>query len=134
MRVFSTLMSWSNENKSCMRVDESKSFCQSFLKSNALMCIFSKLFKISKPVLCRSLMDHSTTGENREMFWRILDPTSKILIFSLNKQLFSHVYFCSIFGSIPTVHYEFPNGFNYSFGVERYRLCEGLFDPSSVKV
>ena len=23
MRVFSTLMSWSNENKSCMRVDES---------------------------------------------------------------------------------------------------------------
>ena len=24
MRVFSTLMSWSNENKSCMRVDESR--------------------------------------------------------------------------------------------------------------
>ena len=24
MRVFSTLMSWSNENKSCMRVDKPK--------------------------------------------------------------------------------------------------------------
>lgn len=39
----------------------------------------------------------------------------------------------SLFGSIPTVHYEFPNGFNYSFGVERFRICEGLFDPSNVK-
>ncbi|CAB3981102.1 actin 6A [Paramuricea clavata] len=39
----------------------------------------------------------------------------------------------SLFGSIPTIHYEFPNGYNYSFGVERFRLCEGLFDPSNVK-
>ncbi|XP_028399800.1 actin-like protein 6A [Dendronephthya gigantea] len=39
----------------------------------------------------------------------------------------------SLFGSIPTNHYEFPNGYNYSFGVERFRLCEGLFDPSNVK-
>ncbi|XP_046859530.1 actin-like protein 6A [Xenia sp. Carnegie-2017] len=39
----------------------------------------------------------------------------------------------SLFGSIPTNHYEFPNGYNYSYGVERFRLCEGLFDPSNVK-
>ena len=34
MRVFSTLMSWSNENKSCMRVDED--LYESFLNSSSL--------------------------------------------------------------------------------------------------
>ena len=51
--------------------------------------------------------------------------------FTLNILFF---FFFSLFGSIPTVHYEFPNGFNYSFGVERFRICEGLFDPSNIKV
>ena len=36
MRVFSTLMSWSNENKSCMRVDESS-------KARVCMRVFSTL-------------------------------------------------------------------------------------------
>ena len=30
--------------------------------------------------------------------------------------------------------YEFPNGYNNTFGVERFKICEGLFDPSNVKV
>ena len=40
MRVFSTFMSWSNENKSCMRVDESltsESLYESFLNSHVLV-------------------------------------------------------------------------------------------------
>ena len=39
MRVFSTLMSWSNENKSCMRVDESsqESLYESFLNARVLV-------------------------------------------------------------------------------------------------
>lgn len=35
--------------------------------------------------------------------------------------------------SIPGVVYEFPNGYNDIFGVERFKICEGLFDPSNVK-
>lgn len=35
---------------------------------------------------------------------------------------------------MPTVHYEFPNGYNRDFGAERFRTCEGLFDPSVIKV
>lgn len=36
--------------------------------------------------------------------------------------------------AMPTVHYEFPNGYNRDFGAERFRTCEGLFDPSVIKV
>eukprot|EP00048_Salpingoeca_helianthica_P017647 m.238366 g.238366 ORF g.238366 m.238366 type:complete len:430 (+) comp21743_c0_seq1:111-1400(+) len=32
---------------------------------------------------------------------------------------------------IPTTHYEFPNGFNANFGLERYRVPEALFDPKT---
>jgi len=39
----------------------------------------------------------------------------------------------SVLGNIPGVVYEFPNGYNDMFGVERFRICEGLFDPSNVK-
>ncbi|XP_022790120.1 actin-like protein 6B isoform X2 [Stylophora pistillata] len=39
----------------------------------------------------------------------------------------------SILGNIPGVVYEFPNGYNNTFGVERFKICEGLFDPSNVK-
>lgn len=35
---------------------------------------------------------------------------------------------------MPTVHYEFPNGYNCDFGAERLKIPEGLFDPSNVKV
>lgn len=35
---------------------------------------------------------------------------------------------------MPTVHYEFPNGYNRDFGSERFKTCEGLFDPSVIKV
>ena len=41
---------------------------------------------------------------------------------------------CSALESIPGVVYEFPNGYNDIFGVERFKICEGLFDPSNVKV
>jgi len=36
--------------------------------------------------------------------------------------------------NIPTVQYEFPNGYNQAFGSERFRIPEGLFDPSVIKV
>ncbi|CAH1785345.1 unnamed protein product [Owenia fusiformis] len=35
--------------------------------------------------------------------------------------------------SMPTVHYEMPNGYNIDFGSERFKICEGLFDPSVIK-
>ncbi|KAK3103473.1 hypothetical protein FSP39_019490 [Pinctada imbricata] len=35
--------------------------------------------------------------------------------------------------TMPTVHYEFPNGYNQDFGAERFKITEGLFDPSIIK-
>ena len=35
---------------------------------------------------------------------------------------------------MPTMHYEFPNGYNEDFGTDRFRIPEGLFDPSIIKV
>ncbi|XP_015789795.1 actin-like protein 6B [Tetranychus urticae] len=35
--------------------------------------------------------------------------------------------------NMPTVHYEFPNGFNQDFGCERFSIPEALFDPSNIK-
>lgn len=32
------------------------------------------------------------------------------------------------------MHYEFPNGYNRDFGAERFKTCEGLFDPAIMKV
>jgi len=36
--------------------------------------------------------------------------------------------------SIPHVPYEFPNGYNDEFGVERFKIPEALFDPSGLRV
>ena len=33
--------------------------------------------------------------------------------------------------SLPPSSYEFPNGYNQSFTVEKFKLCEGLFDSST---
>jgi len=38
-----------------------------------------------------------------------------------------------VIDSMPTVHYEFPNGYNQDFGSERFKIPEGLFDPASLK-
>ena len=35
---------------------------------------------------------------------------------------------------MPTVHYEFPNGYNMDFAEERFRIAESLFDPTFIKV
>ena len=35
--------------------------------------------------------------------------------------------------SIPTTLYEFPNGYNVNLTIEKYKLCEGLFDSSNLK-
>ncbi|XP_063775686.1 actin-like protein 6A [Pseudophryne corroboree] len=48
-------------------------------------------------------------------------------------QVSNTVYHENIAAKLPTVHYEFPNGYNYNFGVKRLRIPEGLFDPSTAK-
>lgn len=37
-----------------------------------------------------------------------------------------------VVANIPTVHYEFPTGYNQDFGADRFRIPEALFDPSMV--
>jgi actin-related protein len=39
----------------------------------------------------------------------------------------------SVIDTMPTVHYEFPNGYNQDFGSERFKIPEGLFDPTILK-
>jgi Actin len=38
-----------------------------------------------------------------------------------------------VVANIPTVHYEFPTGYNQDFGSDRFRIPEALFDPSMVR-
>lgn len=35
--------------------------------------------------------------------------------------------------SMPSVHYEFPNGYNADYGPERFMIPEALFDPANIK-
>lgn len=35
--------------------------------------------------------------------------------------------------NMPTVHYEFPNGYNQDFGFQRFLMPEALFDASNIK-
>ena len=57
-----------------------------------------------------------------------------ILVHKFSSLLLCLDLFFSILGNISGMVYEFPNGYNNTFGVERFRICEGLFDPSNVKV
>eukprot|EP00049_Salpingoeca_infusionum_P023826 m.14038 g.14038 ORF g.14038 m.14038 type:complete len:485 (-) comp6119_c0_seq1:231-1685(-) len=40
-----------------------------------------------------------------------------------------HTFSAEALANIPTTHYEFPNGYNCNWGLERYRISEGLFNP-----
>ena len=40
---------------------------------------------------------------------------------------------CSSVETMPTCHYEFPNGYNQDFSEERLKIPEALFDPSMIK-
>lgn len=35
--------------------------------------------------------------------------------------------------TMPSLHYEFPTGYNQDFGYKRFKVSEGLFDPSIIK-
>ncbi|GAB1602844.1 actin-like protein 6B [Argonauta hians] len=35
--------------------------------------------------------------------------------------------------TMPSLHYEFPTGYNQEFGCKRFKVSEGLFDPSIIK-
>ncbi|KAH0624171.1 hypothetical protein JD844_007650 [Phrynosoma platyrhinos] len=48
-------------------------------------------------------------------------------------QVSDSAYDEQVAAQMPTVHYEFPNGYNCDFGAERLKIPEGLFDPSNVK-
>ncbi|XP_072264247.1 actin-like protein 6A isoform X2 [Pyxicephalus adspersus] len=48
-------------------------------------------------------------------------------------QVSNTMYHENVAGKIPPVHYEFPNGYNCKFGVERLRIPEVLFNPSLAK-
>ena len=48
-------------------------------------------------------------------------------------QVFDSQYDKDMIESMPTIHYEFPNGYNKDFGPERFKIPEALFDPSNIK-
>ena len=58
----------------------------------------------------------------------LLQPLSLLVIPFLHSSTSHRVKNSS---SIPPSSYEFPNGYNQSFTVEKFKLCEGLFDSST---
>jgi len=38
-----------------------------------------------------------------------------------------------IVGQIPQVNHEFPNGYNFEYGAERFKISEALFDPGFIR-
>ena len=48
-------------------------------------------------------------------------------------QVFDSTYDKEMVDSMPSVHYEFPNGFHRDFGAKRFLIPEALFDPSNIK-
>ncbi|RWS15596.1 Actin-like protein 6A [Dinothrombium tinctorium] len=48
-------------------------------------------------------------------------------------QVFDSPYDRETVENMPTVHYEFPNGYNQDYGSERFLIPEALFDPSNIK-
>lgn len=58
----------------------------------------------------------------------LLQPLSLLVIPFLHSSTSHRVKNSS---SLPPSSYEFPNGYNQSFTVEKFKLCEGLFDSST---
>ncbi|KAK4871505.1 hypothetical protein RN001_015629 [Aquatica leii] len=46
-------------------------------------------------------------------------------------QVSDNLYDEEIVKSMPAIHYEFPNGFHKDFGVERFKIPEPLFNPTT---
>lgn len=73
--------------------------------------------------------------------WRVASPPKCTpLLLSLNNSLLlfvilflhsSTLHRVKNSSSLPPSSYEFPNGYNQSFTVEKFKLCEGLFDSST---
>lgn len=49
-------------------------------------------------------------------------------------QLSEHPFNPEVAEKMPSLHYEFPNGYNRDFIAERMSIPEGLFDTSFLKV
>ncbi|RWS32025.1 Actin-like protein 6A [Leptotrombidium deliense] len=48
-------------------------------------------------------------------------------------QVFDSPFDKEMVDNMPTIHYEFPNGYNQDYGAERFMIPEALFDPSNIK-
>ena len=46
-------------------------------------------------------------------------------------QVLDSTYDKQVASQMPTIHYEFPNGYSCGFGAKRLKIPEGLFDPSN---
>jgi actin-like protein 6A len=49
----------------------------------------------------------------------------------MNGSILKIIYSCSMAAMIPTKCYEFPDGYNRTFGTERFRIPELLFNPKT---
>lgn len=46
-------------------------------------------------------------------------------------QVADSLYDEEVVKTMPAIHYEFPNGFHKDFGVERFKIPEPLFNPTT---
>ncbi|KAG0423835.1 hypothetical protein HPB47_000407, partial [Ixodes persulcatus] len=93
-----------------------------------LSCITNSLTLIS-PVKMRknNLPDVNKSWHNYMVKEVVQDFQSSVL------QVLDSPYDKETVENMPTVHYEFPNGYNLDFGSERFMIPESLFDPTTIK-
>lgn len=60
----------------------------------------------------------------------------RVRIIPVHKLEIAYVNVCGFrqMETIPTISYEFPNGYNVELGHERFQIPEALFDPSVLPV
>ncbi|XP_004533520.1 actin-like protein 6B [Ceratitis capitata] len=67
--------------------------------------------------------------ENLTQSWQNYMLKSLLQDFQMNiLQVLENPYDERVAAQIPSVHYEFPNGYHQEFGSERFKLAESLFD------
>ncbi|CAJ0929891.1 unnamed protein product, partial [Ranitomeya imitator] len=76
----------------------------------------------------KQALPHVTQSWHDHMCSNVIHDFKKSVL-----QVSSTAYHENVAAQMPTVHYEFPNGYNRRFGVERLRVVEGLFNTSGVK-
>ncbi|GIX95916.1 actin-like protein 6B [Caerostris darwini] len=110
--------------------------CKQYLEENHIEIIPPYMIASKEPVkendtpkwVKKSNLPEATKSWHNYMVKEVLqDFQSSVL------QVYETQYEKEVVENLPTVHHEFPNGYNQDFGAERFQIPEALFDPTNIK-